>query len=98
MTNYQRNNRPLLGYSVRDFAPNVGVGMLDSTICDIYLVNESKEVVGRPILAACIDGYSGMSLGYYLGWEGGVYSIRELLLNVISDKVEHCQKKGLSID
>ena len=98
LTNYQRNNRPLLGDSVRDFAPNVGVGMLDSTICDIYLVNESKEVVGRPILAACIDGYSGMCLGYYLGWEGGVYSIRELLLNVISDKVEHCQKKGLSID
>lgn len=98
LTNYQRNHRPLLGNSVRDFAPNVGVGMLDSTICDIYLVNESKEVVGRPIFTACIDGYSGMCLGYYLGWEGGVYSIKELLLNVVTDKAEHCKKKGIAID
>ncbi len=97
ITNYQRNHRPLLGEGVREFAPNVGVGMLDSTICDIYLSNESGEVVGRPILTACVDAFSGMCMGYYLGWEGGMYSLRGLMLNVISDKVAHCINFGISI-
>ncbi len=98
LSNYQRNHRPLLGEGVRDFAPNVGVGMLDSTVCDIYLINESGEVVGRPILTACLDAYSGLCMGYFLGWEGGVYSLRALMLNVISDKVNHCKKSGINID
>lgn len=97
LTHYQRNHRPLLGEGVREFAPNVGIGMLDSTICDIYLVNDSGEVVGRPILTACIDAFSGMCMGYCLGWEGGMYSLRGLMLNVISDKVEHCMQLGISI-
>jgi transposase InsO family protein len=73
------------------------MGMLDSTICDIYLVNDSGEVVGRPLLTACVDAFSGMCTGYYLGWEGGMYSLRGLMLNVIADKVEHCKKLGISI-
>ena len=96
LSNYQRNHRPLLGEGVRDFAPNVGVGMLDSTVCDIYLINEGGEVVGRPILTACIDAYSGLCMGYSLTWEGGVYSLRALMLNVISDKVNHCKKFGIT--
>lgn len=96
LTHYQRNHRPLLGEGVREFAPNVGIGMLDSTICDVYLVNDSGEVVGRPILTACVDAYSGICMGYYLGWEGGMYSLRGLMLNVISDKVAHCKNLGIS--
>lgn len=52
LKDYQKNHRPLLGDGVQEFAPNVGFGMLDSTICDIYLVNDAGEVVGRPILTA----------------------------------------------
>ena len=89
LTHYQRNHRPLLGEGVREFAPHIGVGMLDSTICDIYLINDSGEVVGRPLLTACVDAFSGMCMGYYLGWEGGMYSLRGLMLNVIANKVEH---------
>ena len=36
LKNYQRNNRPLIGEGVQEFAPAVGVGMLDATVCDIY--------------------------------------------------------------
>lgn len=75
LSDYQRNSRPLTGNGIREFAPSVGVGMLDSTICDIYLVNESGELVGRPILTACIDAYSSLCLGYTLSWEGGIYSL-----------------------
>ena len=94
---YQRNNRPLLGDGVQSFASSVGKGMLDSTICDIYLVSDTGEVIGRPVLTACVDAYSGMCCGYALAWEGGMYSLRELMLNIVSDKVEHCQKYGISI-
>lgn len=98
LKNYQRNNRPLTGEGVQEFAPAVGVGMLDATICDIYLVNDGGSLVGRPILTACIDAYSGLCCGYALSWEGGVYSLRGLMLNVIADKKAWCQRFGICID
>ena len=97
LKNYQRNNRPLIGEGVQKFAPAVGVGMLDATICDIYLINDSGSLVGRPILTACIDAYSSMCCGYSLSWEGGVYSLRGLMLNIITNKVSWCQRFGISI-
>ena len=97
LKDYQRNHRPLLGDGVQAFAPSVGVGMLDSTVCDIYLVNEVGQLVGRPILTACVDAYSGMCCGYCLTWEGGVYSLRRLMLNIIADKMEWCEQFGISL-
>ena len=95
LKNYQRNNRPLLGNGIQEFAPTIGTGMLDATICDIYLVNDNGEVIGRPILTACVDAYSGLCCGYSLTLEGGIYSLRNLMLNVITDKTEHCSKFGI---
>ena len=95
---YQRNHRPLLGDGVQEFAPNVGAGMIDSTICDIYLVDEGGNLVGRPVLTIITDSYSsGFVMGYALTWEGGTYSLRDLMLNVIADKAEWCKKFGIFI-
>lgn len=71
--------------------------MLDATVCDIYLVNETGDLVGRPILTACVDAYGGLSCGYSLSWEGGVYSLRNLMVNIVEDKVEHCCSFGIHI-
>ena len=60
LKHYQRNNRPLLGDGVQQFAPAVGVGMLDSTICDIYLVDDGGKLVGRPVMTSCVDAFSGL--------------------------------------
>lgn len=96
---YQRNYRPLLGDGVQGFAPNVGVGMIDSTICDIYLVDEAGNLIGRPVLTIVTDAFSnGFVMGYSLTWEGGTYSLRDLMLNVITDKVEWCKKFGIQIE
>lgn len=95
---YQRNHRPLLGDGVQEFASHVGKGMLDATVCDIYLVNDAGELVGRPILTACVDGYSSLCCGYSLSWEGGVYSLRELLLNIIENKKAWCEQFGIVIN
>ena len=98
LTDYQRNYRPLLGEGIHEFAPNVGTAMLDSTICDIYLVDEVGDLLGRPILTACVDAYSQMCCGFALTWEGGVSSLRELMQNVISDKDSLCKQNGVLIE
>lgn len=97
LKNYQRNDRPLLGEGVQEFAPNVGVGMLDATVCDIYLVNKEGLVVGRPILVAGVDANTSLCIGYSLLWEGGVYSLQQLMLNIVSDKVDLCRNMGIVI-
>ena len=98
LTDYQRNYRPLLGEGVSGFANHVGVAMLDSTICDIYLVDENGNLLGRPILTACVDAYSQLCCGFALTWQGGVSSLRELMQNVIANKVEFCKQYGVIIE
>lgn len=95
---YMRNHRVLLGDGVREFCPVIGYGMMDSTICDIFLVNDKGELLGRPVMTACVDAYSSMCLGYSLGWEGGINSLKSLVRNIICDKVEHCNKFGIDIN
>ena len=95
---YQRNNRPLLGDGVQVFAPAAGWAMLDSTICDIYLINKEGQLVGRPVLVAAIDAFSGLCIGYTLGWEGGTDSLRRLTLSILEDKQELCRKHGIRIE
>ena len=82
LKDYQRNNRPLTGDGVQEYANHVGVGMLDSTICDIYLVNDAGQLVGRPLFTAAVDAYSGLCMGYTLTWEGGVYSLKALTASI----------------
>ena len=99
LKDYQRNHRPLLGDGVQEFSPNVGTGMVDATICDIYLVDKAGNLIGRPVLTILTDSFSnGYVMGYSLTWEGGTYSLRDLMLNVISDKVEWCRRFGIFIE
>lgn len=97
LTEYQRNYRPLLGEGIAEFANHVGVAMLDSTICDIYLVDEKGTLFGRPILTACVDAYSQLCCGFALTWQGGMDSLRALMENVIIDKVAYCKQYGVII-
>ena len=97
LTEYQRNYRPLLGEGVSDFANHVGVAMLDSTICDIYLVDEKGTLFGRPILTACVDANSQLCCGFALTWQGGITSLRVLMENVVTDKVVYCRQHGVMI-
>lgn len=98
MKDYQRNHRPLLGDRITEYANHVGVGEIDSTICDIHLVDDSGNYLGRPTLTIMTDSYSnGYVYGYSLSFEGGTYSLRNLLLNCISAKSEWCREFGIII-
>lgn len=94
---YQMNNRPLLGDGVQEFAPSIGTAMLDGTICDIYLVNECGQLIGRPVLVVACDANTSMCLGYSLLWQGGTYSLQNLMLNILEDKVALCERMGIHI-
>jgi len=97
-TGFMRNHRVLVGDNVQAFAAAPGVGMADSTVIDLYVVSDDRtRVVGRPVLAALLDGYSYLCLGYSLGWEGGEYSLQSLMVNVVTDKKDHCNKFGIEI-
>ena len=98
LTEYQRNHRPLLGENVQEFAPTIGTAMLDSTICDIYLIDEKGEIAGRPVLTAACDANSSFCLGYALSWENDTNSLKSLVLNILEDKVSYCEKRGIHID
>ena len=76
----------------------MGIAMLDSTTCDIYLVDEVGNLLGRPILTACVDAYSQLCCGFALTWQGGVSSLRELMQNVIADKAVLCKKNGIILE
>lgn len=98
MKKYQRDYRPLLGDRIRGFASHVGIGEIDATICDIHLVDDYGNYLGRPILTILSDSYSnGYVYGYSLTLEGGTYSLRNLLLNCLTDKVELCRQFGIFI-
>jgi hypothetical protein len=94
---YQMTRRPLLGAGVQQFAPVVGMGMLDSTVCDIYLRDDAGSVVGRPLLTVCVDAHTSMCTAYSLTWAGGLYSIRNMLLNAVTNKMEMCKQLGIDI-
>ena len=95
---YQKDCRPLLG-DMNEYLSGLGGACvaLDATVCDIYLVDDAGQLVGRPILLAAVDMYSGMCCGYSLTWEGGTYSLRSLMMNLVIDKVEHCKRFGIEI-
>lgn len=94
---YQRNKRPFLGDGVQEFAPTIGTAMLDGTVCDIYLVNDKGQLIGRPVLVVACDANTSLCLGYSLLWEGGTYSLQTLMLNILEDKVALCERMGIRI-
>lgn len=95
---YQKDCRPLLG-DMNEYLLGLGGACLalDATVCDIYIVGDAGQLIGRPILLAAVDMYSGICCGYSLSWEAGTYSLRSLMLNLVIDKVEHCKRFGIEI-
>lgn len=97
MKDYKKNHRPLVGGTVQDYAGNVGMAFADSTVLDVFLVDEAGNLIARPLLACAVDVFSGLILGYALSLEGGVYSLRGLMQGIIEDKVALCKRFGIEI-
>ncbi len=97
LKDYQKNKRCLVGDGVQALAPSIGTAMLDSTICDVYLVNDNGQLIGRPILTVACDANTSMCLGYSLLLENNTASLLQLMLNILEDKVSLCERMGIHI-
>lgn len=69
LEDYQKNNSPLLGDGIQEYASSVGMGMLDATVRDIYLVNAAGKLAGRPrfssmltVVCAAVIFYHGRAV------------------------------------
>lgn len=96
---YLQNYRPILGNStVEAYGP--GYYEIDATIADVYLVSRYNRnwIIGRPVVYFCIDRFSRMITGLYVGLEGPSWNgAMNALANTVADKVEFCKSYGIAI-
>lgn len=96
---YLQNHRPILGNStVEAYGP--GYYEIDATIADVYLVSRYNRnwIIGRPVVYFCIDRFSRMITGLYVGLEGPSWNgAMNALANTVADKVEFCKSYDIAI-
>ena len=94
------NHRPLLGDSTQmAFGPG-SIYQIDATIADLYLVcsYDRTRIIGRPVVYFCMDCFSRMCVGLYVGLEGPSWLTGMMALeNATTDKVEFCARYGITI-
>lgn len=97
---FDLTQRELLGNStMQAFGPGSRYE-IDATIADVYLVSslDRTKVIGRPVCYAVIDVFSRLITGIYIGFEGPSWLGAMMALdNVVADKVEFCNRYGISI-
>ncbi|ADD67899.1 Tn5468, transposase protein B [Denitrovibrio acetiphilus DSM 12809] len=69
---YMKDYRPVLGDSSGEANCPGGQYQIDATIADIYLVSGMNRdwIVGRPVLYFCVDVFTRMVAGFYVGFTG----------------------------
>ncbi|MBO1513551.1 Mu transposase C-terminal domain-containing protein [Metabacillus bambusae] len=96
---YLQNNRPLLGNStIEAYGP--GYFEIDATIADVFLISRYNRnwIIGRPVVYLCVDRFSRMITGLYVGLEGPSWNgAMSALANSASNKVEFCKEYGIEI-
>jgi len=92
---YRKNYRVHLG-DYYSYFNQIGIAQIDSTILDIYVTENG--LAQRPVLSACIDSYTQLCLGYYLGFDRGTSGVIQLFKNVVEDKKEWANKYGIDLE
>ncbi|MBY6271212.1 MAG: DNA-binding protein [Bacillaceae bacterium] len=96
---YLLNYRPLLGNASMETS-TIGTYQIDATVADVYLVSKFNRnlIIGRPVIYYCVDVFSRLVTGIYVGLEGPSWiGAMMCLLNSVEDKVEFCKKYGIHI-
>lgn len=96
---YLQNHRQLLGNStVEAYGP--GYYEIDATIADVYLVSRYNRnwIIGRPVVYFCIDRFSRMITGIYVGLEGPSWNgAMNAISNTVTNKVDFCKLYDIEI-
>jgi len=97
---YELRHRPLLGNSTKyAFGPG-SIFQVDATIADVYLVAgyDRSRIIGRPVVYFCVDVFSRLCVGLYVGLEGPSWLTGMMALaNSTTDKVSFCAEYGIEI-
>jgi hypothetical protein len=97
---YELRHRPVLGDSTQAaFGPG-SIYQIDATVADIYLVSQLDRlrIIGRPVVYFCIDVFSRLCVGLYVGLEGPSWLTGMMALaNTTADKVSFCAEFGIEI-
>ena len=97
---YELRHRPVLGNSTQmAFGPG-SIFQIDATIADVYLVSavDRSRIIGRPVVYLCIDTFSCLCVGVYVGLEGPSWLTGMMALaNATTDKVSFCAEFGIQI-
>jgi len=97
---FNLKHRAVLGSSTQMAHGPGSLYQIDSTVADVYLVNNLKpsEVIGRPVLYVVVDVFSRLIAGFYAGLEGPSYAGAMMALaNTGADKVAYCAEHGIKI-
>lgn len=99
LSEFMKNYKPLLGDGTINFSDSrPGTFLLDSTIADIYLVDDKGNVIKRPTIVLSVDSYTSCITGVYVGFESGITGVINMVLNIVEDKVEYCKQYGILIE
>lgn len=97
---YLQNHRPILGNSTTEAMGPGSIFQIDATIADIYLVSRYNRnwIIGRPVVYLCLDVFSRMVAGIYVGLEGPSWTGAMMVLaNSAMNKAEYCKQYGIQI-
>lgn len=98
---YELRHRPVLGSSTQmAFGPG-SIFQIDATVADVYLVcsYDRTRIIGRPVVYLCIDVFSRLCVGLYVGLEGPSWLTGMMALaNSTADKVTFCTEYGIQIN
>jgi putative transposase len=94
---FDRDFRTIIGRSSAEVLGPADRYQIDATIADIYLTSMYSRnwIIGRPIIYAVVDVFSGYVVGVFVGLEGPSWEgARLALLNAFSDKKEFLLRYG----
>lgn len=97
---YDKDHRPILGQSTQEAYGPGSKYQIDATIGDIYLLSEFNRanIIGRPVIYFCVDVFSRMVAGMYVGLEGpSMEGAAMAIINCAEDKVQFCKRYGVEI-
>ena len=91
---------PKRGHAAQHIQGPGDVYLLDATVADVYLVSmlDRKVVVGRPTVYLCVDLFSRMIVGFWVGFEKASYEAAALALeSIVTPKDQLCARYGFFI-
>ncbi len=97
---YELRHRPVLGSSTQMALGPGSIFQIDATVADIYLVcsYDRSRIIGRPVVYLCMDVFSRLCVGLYVGFEGPSWLTGMMALdNSSADKVAFCGEHGIQI-